>query len=107
MQKGPTRQHIIPKMYLKRFADKEQAWVVDFHSDSEPYKTTLGNILCLKDFYTVGTKLENKDYSIEKKFAEIESDADHVWQDVSCDICNKDWTDIYNLADVESRCRSS
>lgn len=78
MQKGPTRQHIIPKMYLKRFADKEQAWVVDFHSNSEPYKTTLGNILCLKDFYTVATELENKDYSIEKKFAEIESDADHV-----------------------------
>jgi hypothetical protein len=75
VQKGPARQHIIPKMYLKRFADKEQAWVVDFHSDSEPYKTTLGNILCLKDFYTVATKLENKDYSIEKKFAEIESDA--------------------------------
>lgn len=72
------RQHIIPRFYLKNFSEKEKAWVIDFHLNKKPYKTTLDNILCMSDFYTITTKDNPQDDIVEQKFSQVEGDAKPV-----------------------------
>ena len=65
-QKPPKRQHVIPKCYLKRFAEQDMAWVIDTESDSKPHKTGLDNMLCIKDFYTTDGPEKEKSYAVEQ-----------------------------------------
>lgn len=65
-EKRTKRQHIISKLYLKNFSVDEKVWVIDFHSDLEPYRTNIVNALCISDFYTISTQDNEKDDLFEK-----------------------------------------
>jgi len=81
-RKPTKREHIIPKFYLKGFSEDEKAWVVDFHLEKEPYRTTLNNILCISDFYNINTEDNIKDDTIEQIFSQVESDAKPIIDDI-------------------------
>lgn len=74
----PKRQHIIPKCYLKRFAEQGKAWIIDTESDSKPHKTVLDNILCVKDFYTTDGPEKEKSYAVEQWLNKGETRAEPV-----------------------------
>ena len=80
--KRTKRQHIIPRFYLENFSDKDKAWVIDFHLDKKPYRTTLDNILCISDFYTITTKDNPQDDIVEQKFSQVEGDAKLVLDEI-------------------------
>ena len=71
---SPKRQHVIPKCYLKRFTEQGRAWVIDTESDSCPYRTSLDNMLCVKDFYTT----EGTNYTVEHWLSKGETKAEKV-----------------------------
>ncbi|MCJ7675339.1 MAG: DUF4238 domain-containing protein [Sedimentisphaerales bacterium] len=73
-KKRSKRQHIISRLYLKNFSVDEKVWVIDFHSDREPYITNVTNVLCVSDFFTVRTKENPKDDIFEKNFSRIETE---------------------------------
>lgn len=77
-QNPPKRQHVIPKCYLKRFADQDKAWVIDLDSDSLPYRTNLNNMLCVKDFYTTNGPQDEKSYDLEDWLCRGETQAEPV-----------------------------
>ncbi len=58
------RQHILPRSYLARFADKEQVWVHNFHQ-RQSYVNNITDAACIADFYTVKTTEEDKDDIVE------------------------------------------
>ena len=78
MRSGVIRQHIIPKCYLKRFAEQDKAWVIDSESDSKPYKTSLDNMLCLNDFYTTNGLDDEKSYAVEQWLSKGETLAEPI-----------------------------
>ena len=66
------------RFYLEHFSENGKAWVIDFHSDKMPYLTSIENILCVSDFYTVATKNNPKDTGIEQAFSRVEAEAKPV-----------------------------
>ncbi len=72
----PKRQHVIPECYLKRFTEQGEAWVIDTESDSEPYRTGLDNMLCVKDFYTTDGLEKEKSYAVEQWLSKGETRAE-------------------------------
>lgn len=73
-KKRTKRQHIISRLYLKNFSVDEKVWVIDFHSDLEPYRTNIVNALCISNFYTISTKDNEKDDLFEKNFSRVETE---------------------------------
>ena len=70
-QKRTKKQHILPRSYLVRFADKEQVWVHNFQHKTS-YINNIDDTACIDDFYTVQTIDKQKDDCIEKALANIE-----------------------------------
>lgn len=76
----PKNQHIIPQCYLKQFVDpntpkEHEPYVWIFERDKKiGKKKSPKNILAETDFYTLKTKLGGKDYTIEKKLSQLESE---------------------------------
>ena len=76
----PKNQHIIPQCYLKQFVDPntpkgQEPYVWIFERDKKTgKKKSPKNILTETDFYTLKTKLGGKDYTIEKKLSQLESE---------------------------------
>jgi len=84
--KPVKREHTISEFYLKGFSEDGKAWVIDFHLDKEPYRTSLDNILCVSDFYNIATKDNPKDDTVEQKFSEVETDAKFVLDKIKNDM---------------------
>ncbi|MEL7598253.1 MAG: DUF4238 domain-containing protein [Clostridiaceae bacterium] len=64
----PIRQHTVPKVYLRKFSDKEFLWV--YLKELNEYKYLNINYTSVhKDFYTIDFENE-KDYRIENFFGE-------------------------------------
>lgn len=71
-RKKTKRQHILPRSYLARFAEKEQVWVHNFQKRGS-YINNITDATCIDDFYTVQTKDEQEDDHIESELlAKIE-----------------------------------
>jgi len=77
-KKRRKRQHIVPKFYLTYFAVNEKVWVVDFHSDIAPYRTSIINALCISDFYTVTTKEKDQEDRLEINFSHVEAHTEPI-----------------------------
>lgn len=71
--KGPTRQHTVPKLYLKNFdIDGLKSLYVFDKKKGKLYKNSIKNISVTKDFYTLE---ENDSYKWENFYAkEVEPD---------------------------------
>ncbi len=70
---NPTRQHYIPRVYLKNFTNEnDKVWVYDKHEQSLKELSTKDTTL-EKNLYTITDTEGNKDFSIEKSFSEVES----------------------------------
>lgn len=76
----PKNQHIIPQCYLKQFVDintppgqEPYVWIFE-RGTKRGKKKAPKNILSETDFYTLKVKSGEKDYTIEKTLAQIESD---------------------------------
>ncbi len=82
----PKNQHIIPQCYLKQFVD------LNIPSGQDPYvwifekgskkgkKKAPKNILYETDFYTLNVEGKEKNYTIEKTLAQIESEYASVFE---------------------------
>lgn len=82
----PKSQHIIPRCYLKQFVDphtpigyEPYVWLFE-RGNKQGKKRAPENILAKTDFYTLKLKNGEKDYSIEKNLAQIESDYASVFE---------------------------
>lgn len=73
-------------------------WVLDFQSDRAPYQTGTANALCIKDFYTVSTKTQKEDDTIEQLLSKIESTAKAVVERLLRDMTIPEGKDKENLA---------
>jgi hypothetical protein len=77
------KQHILPRSYLKRFAQGDKIWVSDFELKKQ-YQRNIDDAATITDFYTVKTiEKDEDDIIIEQNFlGEIESIAkdaiDHI-----------------------------
>jgi len=76
----PKNQHIIPQCYLKQFLDpntpkghEPYVWIFK-REEKIGEKKAPKNILAEKDFYTLKTKLGEKDYIIEKTLSQLEGE---------------------------------
>jgi hypothetical protein len=76
----PKNQHIIPQCYLKQFVDpntpagqEPYVWIFE-RGTKRGKKKAPKNILSETDFYTLKVKSGEKDYTIEKTLAQIESE---------------------------------
>lgn len=82
----PKNQHIIPQCYLKQFVDPNtpkgyDPYVWIFERDKKiGKKKSPKNILAENDFYTLKTKFGGKDYTIEKKLAQLEGEYATVFE---------------------------
>lgn len=82
----PKNQHIIPQCYLKQFVDlntpaKYEPYVWIFEKDKKiGKKKAPKNILAETDFYTIKTKVGEKDYTIEKTLSQVESEYASVFE---------------------------
>ncbi|HLY61047.1 MAG TPA: DUF4238 domain-containing protein [Terriglobia bacterium] len=82
----PKTQHVIPKCYLKQFADPntpagQEPYVWIFERDSKKGKKRAPkNILTENDVYTFSVKNAGKDYVLERTLAQIESDYANVFE---------------------------
>lgn len=76
----PKNQHIIPQCYLKQFVDPntppgQEPYVWIFKRGSKiGKKKAPKNVLSETDFYTLKVRSEEKDYTVEKTLAQIESE---------------------------------
>lgn len=83
----PKVQHIIPRCYLKQFVDKntpngQEPYVWIFERDSKKGKNKAPkNILTETDFYTLTTRLGEKDYTVEQSLARIENDYAAIFEE--------------------------
>src|ERR1700744_5121428 len=69
--KGPTRQHYLPQMYLRGFADEnELVWVFDRQRNSYKHQG-IADTAVKRDFYTVRDKEGNKSYVVETTLANM------------------------------------
>ena len=80
--KPARKHHILPKSYLKRFAQGDKIWVLDFELKKQ-YQSNIEDAATIKDFYTVKTIEKDEDDSVEQNFlSKIESLAgptiDHI-----------------------------
>lgn len=79
-------QHIIPQCYLKQFIDPQtpkdqEPYVWIFERDSKRGKKKAPkNILAETDFFTLESESGGKDYVIEKKLSQIESEYSTVFE---------------------------
>jgi len=73
----PKRHHIVPAWYLRNFATNDTVWVTDLH-EKKSYQSSVKNILCVRDFYTVSLVEPDHDDCIEQILSSIESDAKPV-----------------------------
>jgi hypothetical protein len=65
VENNPVKQHTVPQLYLKQFADKnEMLWVFD-RKKSELRKQPVKDTTILRDFYTLETTSGIKDYKVE------------------------------------------
>ena len=76
----PKSQHIIPECYLKQFVDpntpdryEPYVWMFERNSKTGKKKAPK-NILTGTDFYTITVEGGERDYTIEKTLAQLESD---------------------------------
>ncbi len=76
----PKNQHIIPQCYLKQFVDpntpagqEPYVWIFE-RGTKKGKKKSPKNILSETDFYTLEVRDGEKDYTIEKTLAQIESE---------------------------------
>ncbi len=82
-EKRARKHHILPKSYLRRFAQADdRIWVLDFELKKQ-YQSNIEDAATIKDFYTVKTIDKDEDDSIEQGFlGKIESLAgpaiDHI-----------------------------
>lgn len=76
-KKRTTRQHLLPRSYLKRFANSEQVYVHNFHS-GQTYINNITDATCIDDFYTVQTQERKLDDCIEEFLGKIEGISDLV-----------------------------
>lgn len=61
----PIKQHTVPQVYLRQFADKnEMLWIFD-QKKQEIRKQPVKDTTILRDFYTLETKTGTKDYKVE------------------------------------------
>jgi hypothetical protein len=70
-QGPPRRQHVVPRVYLRRFADDAERVVMTDKTDGRRIGTSLEAVMVMKDFYTVETTA-GKNYAIEKQLADLE-----------------------------------
>ena len=82
----PKNQHIIPQCYLKQFVDlntpanyEPYVWIFDRDKKTGKKKAPK-NILAETDFYTITTKVGEKNYAIEKTLSQIESEYASVFE---------------------------
>ena len=70
----PARKHhILPRSYLKRFAQEDKIWVLDFELTRQ-YQSNIADAATIKDFYIVKTIEKDEDDCIEQNFlSKIES----------------------------------
>ena len=92
------RQHIVPQFYLQHFADDGKIWVIDFQSEVGPYQTNTANALCIKDFYTVSTKTEEQDDTVERYLSKIEGAAKPIIERLLKDMVIPEGRDKETLA---------
>lgn len=82
--KANTRQHYVPRFYLKGWCDaKDYLWAFPV-SGKPPFQTSVENVACEKGLYTHPVGDKEDQLETEKMMAKIESLYAPVWPDI-CD----------------------
>ena len=70
---NPSRQHYLPKMYLKNFCNNNgKVWV--YNDKNHAFKElSITDTTVIKHFYTISDEKGNKDYKIENSLSSIET----------------------------------
>ena len=80
----PKRQHWVPRFYLRHFLvpstkrKEQRVWV--FHrKNGDPFLTAINNIAAENYLYSPQQKNGSRNYRLEKKLADLESDLAKIW----------------------------
>jgi Protein of unknown function (DUF4238) len=84
------RSHLVPRCYLKRFADdREQVKVYERDRNVAPYMAGISNVAAQRDFYMIETP-QGASQEIERRLSEIDGQ--------SCDALKRLGNDVWPLS---------
>ncbi len=88
-----VRSHLVPRCYLKRFADgHEQVKVYERDRNVAPYMAGISNVAAQRDFYMIETA-QGTSQEIERRLSEIDGQ--------SCDAFTRLGNDVWPLTDSD------
>lgn len=86
MKNQPTRQHWVPKEYLRAFCvpptPKERLYTYDL-LEGRGFKTSIANVAVKRHFYTIGLDDEEPSYAVESLLSRLESEVKPVFEEIN------------------------